>query len=357
MFKTTYLTNSLLHIQYSKISSSNKIAGFDLDHTLIKPLKNKKFPNKSDKNDWTLCYKNVKTKLKKLYDEKYKIIIHTNQKKIDKEVWIEKVKLIFSEIDVPCEIYCALEDDEYRKPLIFAWKKYIKYETKNSFYCGDAMGRPHDHSDTDYKLALNLKLNFIPPEKMFEDKEIKIPKIDLELPLSTYTIPKEVFEMYKMIKNNTFIINMGYPGCGKSTFVNLYLKPLGFVVINQDTLTTLAKCKKIANESLKKNKNIVIDNTNLEKKTRDEWQTLAEKYNYHVIILYFNASIFLSKHNNIYRYLTTGKKMIPQVAYNVAQKKFQRPIGDNVVEILPHYKINKLMENKEHEELYHSYLL
>ena len=64
--------NILTKLEYSTI------AAFDLDYTLIKPKSGKKFP--VDKNDWEWMYPNVLEKLKEYYENKYTIVIFTNQK-------------------------------------------------------------------------------------------------------------------------------------------------------------------------------------------------------------------------------------------------------------------------------------
>ena len=48
----------------------------------------------------------------------------------------------------------------------------------NSFFLGDAAGRPNDHSSTDRKLALNIGIPFHTPEAYF-----------LGLPEAPYTLP------------------------------------------------------------------------------------------------------------------------------------------------------------------------
>lgn len=71
----------------------------------------------------------------------------------------------------------ATDNDLYRKPSPEMWKYFttkvnggIKIDTKISFYCGDAAGRPKtdtkpkDFSDGDLKFALNSKVPFFVPE-------------------------------------------------------------------------------------------------------------------------------------------------------------------------------------------------
>jgi len=71
---------------------SNKLALFDLDWTLIKPKDHRKFPK--DSSDWQFLFPNVISKLNKLYDDGYTVIILTNQSKD----W--KVDLIINVINI-----------------------------------------------------------------------------------------------------------------------------------------------------------------------------------------------------------------------------------------------------------------
>lgn len=71
----------------------------------------------------------------------------------------------------------ATESDQYRKPGVGMWKylkddifQEYKIDMKESFYCGDAAGRPKtasrskDFSDSDIKFAHNIGLKFYTPE-------------------------------------------------------------------------------------------------------------------------------------------------------------------------------------------------
>jgi len=66
---------------------SNKIAGFDLDNTIISTKSGKVFP--VDKDDWKIKYTNVIPNLKKLYEKNYNIIIFTNQNGIGKNISLQ----------------------------------------------------------------------------------------------------------------------------------------------------------------------------------------------------------------------------------------------------------------------------
>jgi bifunctional polynucleotide phosphatase/kinase len=86
----------------------------------------------------------------------------------------------------------ATQSDNYRKPALGMWEhlrdkifEEFKIDMKESFYCGDAAGRPKtatrpkDFTDTDLKFALNISLSFKTPEGFFlGEKELAVTKIE-----------------------------------------------------------------------------------------------------------------------------------------------------------------------------------
>ena len=103
-----------------------------------------------------------------------------------------------------------------------------------SFYCGDGAGRINGHksdfSSTDFLFAVNIKVNFILPEQIFEgDKNVKM----LEIPIFPFEeqicqndkkfrdgLDLKAFE--NTSKSNILVLLMGPPGCGKTHFANTY---------------------------------------------------------------------------------------------------------------------------------------
>ena len=163
---------------YYNIKNKNctKVAGFDLDHTLLRPKNNRVFP--LNKNDWELLYKKEISVLHKLHNEDYKIVIFTNQGGISKGKTklnniIYKIDAFINKIGIPIDYMIAYEYNEYRKPNIGMWNIYKKYSMKrilrkNSFYCGDAAGRYKDFSDNDKKFADNIGIQFYLPGEVLK---------------------------------------------------------------------------------------------------------------------------------------------------------------------------------------------
>jgi bifunctional polynucleotide phosphatase/kinase len=159
------------------LTKKYKMAGFDLDYTLIKTKSGNIFPK--DKNDWLLLNDQIKPKLLELAkNPEYIIVIFSNQKGLGKKSkltiddFIEKINNIKKLLNINFIFLAALEDDKYRKPEIGMFKYLkselgIKINKKDSFYVGDMAGRENDKFDTDLKFALNIKVNFMTPEEYF----------------------------------------------------------------------------------------------------------------------------------------------------------------------------------------------
>jgi bifunctional polynucleotide phosphatase/kinase len=238
--------------------------------------------------------------------------------------WKIKIENINKKIDVPILVYASIKKDIYRKPLPSFWKNIlsnINNFDKESFYCGDAAGRINDHSDTDYKFALNGKITFYVPEQLFLNKNILLP------PINYVNLPEQSTKKIKLpfTHEKNMIIMVGYPASGKSYISINILEKLGYFRINQDTLKTKKKCLDKVNELLQLEKSVVIDNTNPKKDVRKEYIDLAKKYNYHIICIHMTTSYELSLHNNMYRFWIKQTDIIPTIVFNKFRKDFNEP--------------------------------
>lgn len=310
---------------------AQKIASFDLDGTITVTKSKKRFPISSD--DWEFYDKAVQQKLKDLVKQKYCLVIVSNQAGLKgnpkRQEWMTKLNAIQKVLNLDFLVFCSTHDNEFRKPLpmFFFTEKFCPqniFEKKHidSFYCGDACGRKGDHADTDLKFALNCGLSFKTPEMLFLNENSVIPEIvypDIQSILKS----KSDFK-FKPSMSPEMIIMVGYPASGKSSISSLLEQNHNYVIINQDTLKTKAKCFKFANENCKHKKSIVIDNTNRDKQIRYEWITLANKYNYNVRCILIDVQKNVAMHNNIYRYLNTGK-YISKIVYNTYGANYEQP--------------------------------
>lgn len=73
-------------------------------------------------------------------------------------------------------------------------------------------------------------------------------------------------------------ILVGKPGSGKSTYSNRMFLKESVAIINQDTLGSRKACLRKMEELLKANKNVIVDRTNISKKQREYFISLAQKY-------------------------------------------------------------------------------
>jgi bifunctional polynucleotide phosphatase/kinase len=167
-----------LYYLWSKtLPSCNKVAAFDIDHTIITTKSGKNFPTNAQ--DWKWFDKCVPDKLKDLNDKGYRILFITNQAGIEKQkVSFAELKSKFEamlvELDIPVFIFIATGENHFRKPSVEIWRFFLKNCNKSieidhneSFYVGDAAGRPKnwapgkgkDFSCADRMFAHNLNLS------------------------------------------------------------------------------------------------------------------------------------------------------------------------------------------------------
>ncbi|CUM48755.1 uncharacterized protein AC631_00344 [Debaryomyces fabryi] len=210
----THLITNLpkqLDLENYYISKENekiiKIAAFDLDGTLVDTKTGQKFARGADDWRWWTSKErnklNVTDELKKLAINKYIIVVFTNQggvvatktsksylaftgrvNNVVKELTTEeKVPGIFvyASPKKPAsknqKISVSSDEDHaiMRKPNIGMWNELVKYfekqgykiDTRNSFFVGDAAGRPKDFLDSDKMFAEKINIQFKIPEEFF----------------------------------------------------------------------------------------------------------------------------------------------------------------------------------------------
>uniref|UniRef100_A0A2P2JX46 Uncharacterized protein MANES_15G094900 n=1 Tax=Rhizophora mucronata TaxID=61149 RepID=A0A2P2JX46_RHIMU len=162
------------------LHDSSKIAAFDFDGCLAKTS-----VKRVGADAWSLMYPSIPEKLQSLYKDGYKQVIFTNESNIDR--WKNKRQVAVDSklgrlqsfikcVKVPIQVFiaCGYSEDPYRKPRPGMWQIMEKYfnsgisvDMDQSFYVGDAAGRPDDHSDADIKFAEAIGLKFHLPEDYF----------------------------------------------------------------------------------------------------------------------------------------------------------------------------------------------
>jgi len=346
------MDQSILHNLSKKFKSSeNKIAAFDFDFTLVKTKNGKVFPENSD--DWEILFPNILNKLKELKNDNYILVIFSNQNGVEKgKVSLEFVKKRFENFIKYTELdwlyIASTKKDKYRKPNNCMWKFLSNYITNininKSFYVGDAAGRiknwkpkmKKDFSCSDRKFAHNIGIKFFTPEEYFLEEE------------KTDNFIIDGFNPFNYNYNQTITIGLpeekelvlmvGLPASGKSTIAKTIFKD--YVYINMDTLKTKSKCLKLAKESISNNQSVIIDNTNVDKKTRKEYIDIAKKYNYQVRCIVMDVNKEFSLHLNNIRSIVNGVKPVPTIAYNILSKKYQNPDIDEGIDQIKIIKLN-----------------
>ncbi|PPS02563.1 hypothetical protein GOBAR_AA18114 [Gossypium barbadense] len=168
------------------LHDSGKIAAFDFDGCLAKTsLK------RVGADAWSLMYPSIPEKLQSLYEEGFKLVIFTNESNIDRwknkrqvavDSKIGRITNFINKVKVPMQVFiaCGISSsggkavDPFRKPKPGMWHIMEKHfnsgipiDMDQSFYVGDAAGRPNDHSDADIKFAQAVGLKFYVPEDYF----------------------------------------------------------------------------------------------------------------------------------------------------------------------------------------------
>lgn len=342
-----------------------RIAAFDMDDTLcVRPRGNSK------DDEWKLVDESVIGKITELINSDYIIVVFSNQssmksKKFNINKWKKNTIDLFNKLtsmvedDTPMyfAFYFSKTYDMYRKPNIGLWELFkddlvrtYNLEnlriSQNSFYCGDAGGRIKnsifkkqnhsgsakrgDFSDTDRKFALNIHLPYYTPEELFLGNE------PMEYELSGFNAKEFIksaesteVEPYVFVpRKKELIIMVGTPGSGKSEFVRKYILPHNYVYINNDTCPSRDKCMAQAKAAMKKNKSVVIDNTNVDMESRRPYIDIALEYNYTKIrAIIMKTDPDLSTHLNIVRHIYSDGKIsqINPIALRGIRKRYLKP--------------------------------
>lgn len=367
-----------LYVFTSKgVTASSKIAGYDVDGTIITTKSGRVFPKDCD--DWQLAFNEVPGVIKEIVTQGFKVVFFTNQAGVSNgKVQIRdlkrKLENIVSKLNVPVQIFVSTGKGLYRKPVTGSWEVLTKQkndgipiELNESFYCGDAAGRPEkkeikrkkDHSCADRLFALNVGIKFFTPEEHFQRKPAQDwikPEFDpTNLKILPFTIP-DFATLFKT--EQEAIVMVGYPASGKSYFAKQYLETRGYVYINRDTLKTWQKCVAVLEDTLKQGKSAVIDNTNPDRESRKRYVDACKKHKVPVRCFLMLTSDKQSRHNNTFREIVDpSHAVISEMVFNGYKSKFQEPnLSEGFAQIV---RVNFVpnFENPDDEKLYKSYLL
>lgn len=360
--------------------ASNKIAAYDMDGTLITTRSGRVFP--VDADDWKTAFGTVKSTLKRMQAEKHKIVIFTNQAGLSKGKTNlpdlrTKIEKIIKTVAVPVQVFIATGNSQFRKPMTMMWQALsdhynddVNIDKNQSFYVGDAAGRPEnksmrkkkDHSCADRLFALNLKLPFFTPEEHFlQHSNTQWKRPEFEPRDALFNAPESLLDPPNSeltSKSVEVIILVGGPGSGKSTFCNNHLVSAGYEVINQDTLKTRQKCTKRCEECLKGKKNVVIDNTNGTAKSRADYIKLAKANKVKCRCFVLATTFSHAEHNIHFReLLDPSHAKISKTVLNTYKKYYKKPALSEGFDEIVTVNFIPTFRNEDEKALYGMYLL
>ncbi|CAE8615748.1 unnamed protein product, partial [Polarella glacialis] len=154
--------------------SSAKIAGFDLNDTLVSSKIGA--PGYSVTiSDWKLYNDRVLLKLREAHEQGYKLVMFTNQGNIKSALEGKRSQAFKAYVDaflqatgLPFLVLAATQRDRFRKPDVGMWE-YVEQKANaglpvnrsESFYVGDAAGGEGEHSadDVDFARAVGVKFH------------------------------------------------------------------------------------------------------------------------------------------------------------------------------------------------------
>ncbi|XP_017055510.1 uncharacterized protein F21D5.5 [Drosophila ficusphila] len=362
------------------VVASEKIAGYDMDGTIIKTKSGLVFPKNTD--DWQIIFPEVPEKLKNLHKDGFKICFFTNQGgiargKISLDDFKVKIKQIVAKLAVPIQVFIAIGDGFYRKPLTGMWQHLknemnegVEIKEDRCFFVGDAAGRPEtgkgatkqrkDHSLADRLFASNIGLSFYTPEVHFLGKRTEQwnkPEFD----------PTGVHEEVALLDPDdvTFedhpcemVIMVGLPGSGKSHFCAAFLQSRGYKIVNADTLGSTQSCVTACKRFLDSGQSCVVDNTNVDAASRKKFLQVASELKIPCRCLVMNVPVAQVKHNIAFRELSDSThSKIKDMVFNMMKKKYQEPALDEGFKSIHKVNFKPNFADEKQEKLYKMYLV
>uniref|UniRef100_A0A8P4KU11 PNK FHA domain-containing protein n=1 Tax=Dicentrarchus labrax TaxID=13489 RepID=A0A8P4KU11_DICLA len=362
---------NLLLYTAAGVRGSNKIAGFDIDGCIITTKSGKVFPTTPD--DWRILYPEIQPRLASLLKKGYKVVFFTNQMGIAKgklrpEVFKSKVEDILTKLQLPVQVFVATGPGIYRKPVMGMWNHLcekandgVTVDHKQSFYVGDAAGRPEnwapgkkkkDFSCSDRLFALNIGLQFHTPEEYFlgwKSAPYSLPNFDprkIDSTAKLYDPPSASLTS----SQTEVIVAVGFPASGKSTFFHTHIIPKGYVYVNRDTLGSWQSCVSACERALKEGRSVAVDNTNPEPESRKRYVDVAKATGVPCRCFLFSASLEQAKHNNRFREMTPSDKKhakVNDMVFHSYKKHFVAPaLSEGFSEILQIHFVPKFKDSQ-----------
>uniref|UniRef100_A0A2K6JZT5 Bifunctional polynucleotide phosphatase/kinase n=1 Tax=Rhinopithecus bieti TaxID=61621 RepID=A0A2K6JZT5_RHIBE len=306
----------LLVFTAAGVKPQGKVAGFDLDGTLITTRSGKVFP--TGPSDWRILYPEIPRKLRELEAEGYKLVIFTNQMSIGRgklpaEEFKAKVEAVVEKLGVPFQVLVATHAGLYRKPVTGMWNHLqeqanegVPISIGDSIFVGDAAGRPANwapgRKKKDFSCADRLRtLSRSGPLCLPESRAL-------------------------LSSSPEVVVAVGFPGAGKSTFLKKYLVSAGYVHVNRDTLGSWQRCVTACETALKQGKRVAIDNTNPDSASRARYVQCARAAGLPCRCFLFTATLEQARHNNRFREMTDSSHVpVSDMVMYGYRKQFEAP--------------------------------
>ncbi|KAL7468589.1 hypothetical protein ACHAXS_008819 [Conticribra weissflogii] len=308
--------------RHQDILPRNKVAGFDLDQTLVQ-WRCSGWPSRPD--HYELWNANVINRLRQLHDEEqYKLVIFSNQGGIRGAFqgktatrikgiidWIEKL------VCRPLFAVCSTQKNGgYHKGNSGMWhimKEYCnggeEVHPHLSFFVGDSDGSGTDSTDlqnqyqqtgVDKMFAENVGLNFYTPNEFFEtsnmDKRRSLSILQPPPHLSEQVLNTRAALFGGYLGGPVLLILCGAQGSGKSTFSQRLVDGrTSWRHCNQDSIRNgqpgdRKAVEKAVRTSLKQGKNVVLDRMHLDPTQRAPFLEIGKELNVPVHVAVMIAS-------------------------------------------------------------------
>jgi bifunctional polynucleotide phosphatase/kinase len=230
----------------------------------------------------------------------------------------EKFKKLETELPSVIQMVATGKGSSFRKPYNRIYNALLQIlgtthkDLKEVYFVGDAAGKDHPFpayrwADSDKKFAETIGAVFKTPDQV-------IPKCILPAPA----------------EHQELIIMVGNPGSGKST-TSRYYEPMGYEVINQDTLGTRAKVLSALKKAWAEGKSCIIDSTNPSFEKRIEYIGVCRQ-----ITPTVRCRIFWHiRDGRPFNDIRMPEHRVGAIVYNIYTKHFVRPDLDHTLLAYP----------------------
>jgi len=347
-----------------QIQTPLKLAGFDLDGTLIRPLPGRHQFDRDPAN-WKWQYPNVPAKLQELGSRGFTIVIFTNQggwssKTVAKEGSVNKLvqklgnimKALLDMGIIPL-IYGALgkgDASPYRKPKVTMYEQFLldtkttRSSMSDQFFCGDAAARAGDHSGCDREFAINIGVCFFLPEEVF-GIATSAPTVSNRSKVSETT---DSSLAQNVSPSQELILTVGYPGSGKTTYLDTYYRSHpNYRIISQDVVQSgrtrstrpIGQVLSEVQTALSNGLSVVVDRTHMTRESRAPFLEMARSFpNVSTKIMWFNLDLESSYVRNATRNEQDPLvPKVPKIVYYKMRKSFEEPTLDETPNIIKMY--------------------